>query len=308
MGRVGFEPMTPAMSRLVQIRSSDNTDNVSSRTLHQKLGPEFWKGFEGFLKQTNNHRSTQDRLNYARKYGHILQQVDARELLELSGEKRIHVMKSLAALAKYTGCYDKWQQIRQRFQLKWSNSDSLQALNLIFNNGKDLDHMLSWLKETYTRLPQKYANVLIFNTLTGLRPSEACMAINLIHTDSWSYINQATQTLEHFRFQCFIRRTKKAYISIYNDQIIDLAENTYNDVSYSFLKYIFRKCGLHLHTLFCRKIFATYLRTHGIEQEIIDLLQGRAPKSVFARHYFRPDLNYDKIRLLLNSLREIITH
>jgi intergrase/recombinase len=31
---------------------------------------------------------------------------------------------------------------------------------------------------------------------------------------------------------------------------------------------------------YCRKIFATYLRTHGIEQEIIDLLQGMAPRSV----------------------------
>ena len=169
VGRVGFEPTTPAMSRLVQIRSSDNTDNVSSRTLHQKLGPEFWKGFEGFLKQTNNHRSTQDRLNYARKYGHILQQADARELLELTGEKRIHAMKSLAALAKYTGRYDDWQQIRRRFQLKWSNSDPLHDFGLILNNGKDLNHMINWVKETYTRLPQKYANILIFNTLTGLR-------------------------------------------------------------------------------------------------------------------------------------------
>ncbi|AFU57418.1 hypothetical protein Ngar_c04740 [Candidatus Nitrososphaera gargensis Ga9.2] len=39
----------------------------------------------------------------------------------------------------------------------------------------------------------------------------------------------------------------------------------------------------------CRSIFATYLRTKRIETEFIDLLQGRIPKSVFARHYFRPD-------------------
>jgi hypothetical protein len=38
------------------------------------------------------------------------------------------------------------------------------------------------------------------------------------------------------------------------------------------------------------------------------LLQGRAPKSVFARRYFRPDLNYDKIGLLLDSLGEMIIH
>jgi intergrase/recombinase len=59
---------------------------------------------------------------------------------------------------------------------------------------------------------------------------------------------------------------------------------------------------MEMNMAYCRKIFATSLRTHGIEQELIDLLQGRAPRSVFARHYFRPDLNYDKIRTIIKSL------
>jgi intergrase/recombinase len=45
-----------------------------------------------------------------------------------------------------------------------------------------------------------------------------------------------------------------------------------------------------MNMAYCRKIFATYLRNQGIEPETIDLLQGRIPKSVFDRHYFRPDL------------------
>jgi hypothetical protein len=101
--------------------------------------------------------------------------------LELSGEKRIHVMKSLAALAKYTGCYDRWQQIRESFQLKWSNSDPLRDFNSIYNNENDLNHMINWVKNTFPKLPRNYGNFLIFNTLTGLRPSEACTAIGLIH-------------------------------------------------------------------------------------------------------------------------------
>jgi intergrase/recombinase len=44
-----------------------------------------------------------------------------------------------------------------------------------------------------------------------------------------------------------------------------------------------------MHLLYCRKIFATYLRLEGVEQEIIDLLQGRIPRNVFVRHYFRPN-------------------
>jgi hypothetical protein len=283
VGRVGFEPTTPAMSRLVQDR------NVID---------DFWKGFEGFLKQTNNLRSTKDRLNYARNYVHILQQADGSELLELNGEKRIHVMKSLSALSKYTGCYDRWQQMRQSFQLKWSNSDPLRDFNSIFNNGNDLNHMINWVKKTSSQLTPQYANILIFNTLTGLRPSEACMAIGLIHANSNNYMNQSTQTLEHFRFPCFIRRTKNAYISLYNDQIMQVAKDTCKDITYSFLKYLFRRCGLSLHTSFCRKIFATYLRVHGVDQEMIDLLQGRAPRSVFARHYYRPTFAEEKERVI----------
>ena len=56
---------------------------------------------------------------------------------------------------------------------------------------------------------------------------------------------------------------------------------------------------MKVHMNYCRKIFATYLGNNGIEQEIIDLLQGRIPKSVFAKHYYRPDLErFDKIRSL----------
>jgi intergrase/recombinase len=43
---------------------------------------------------------------------------------------------------------------------------------------------------------------------------------------------------------------------------------------------------------YCRKMFASHLRQSGIESEIVDLLQGRVPKAVFARRYYRPKLDY----------------
>lgn len=63
-----------------------------------------------------------------------------------------------------------------------------------------------------------------------------------------------------------------------------------------------------MNMAYCRKIFATYLRTHGIEQETIDLLQGRSPKSVFARHYFKPTFTEEKQKVTIrleNLYREI---
>ncbi len=55
---------------------------------------------------------------------------------------------------------------------------------------------------------------------------------------------------------------------------------------------------------YCRKIFASYLRQGGIESEIVDLLQERFPKSVFALHYLTTSLDYrDKIITILDNLR-----
>jgi len=54
---------------------------------------------------------------------------------------------------------------------------------------------------------------------------------------------------------------------------------------------------------YCRKIFGTYLRQNGIESEFIDVLQGRVPQSVFAKHYYRPDqATIDKTRKLITEL------
>ncbi len=50
-----------------------------------------------------------------------------------------------------------------------------------------------------------------------------------------------------------------------------------------------------------RSYFATYLRQHGILAEYIDLLQGRIPKSVFARHY----LKIESIKELMYKVKTI---
>jgi intergrase/recombinase len=42
----------------------------------------------------------------------------------------------------------------------------------------------------------------------------------------------------------------------------------------------------------------------GIEAEIVDLLQGRVLKTVFARHYFTPKLDYrEKVITALQKLK-----
>lgn len=168
--------------------------------------------------------------------------------------------------------------------------------------------MISWLKDTCSKLSPHYINILLFNTLTGLRPDEACKAIQIIQKEEDNYVRKDLMILEHYKFpDIFIRRTKKAYISILTDQILELAKQAGN-CGYNALRLAVKRKKLDMNMAYCRKIFATYLRTHGVEQEIIDLLQGRAPRSVFVKHYFKPDLDYARIRLILNSLCETIIH
>jgi intergrase/recombinase len=65
----------------------------------------------------------------------------------------------------------------------------------------------------------------------------------------------------------------------------------------------YKKLKMNMH--YCRKIYSSYLRQYaGIESEIIDLMQGRIPSTVFAKHYFRPNLQqYNK--KVLDALKRL---
>lgn len=217
-------------------------------------------------------------------------------------------MKALTALSKFTGQYCLWQDMISRYNLKWSSSNSLQLFHDMVNEKTSFSTMLDWVKDVVIKLPDQYYNIIVFNTLTGLRPSEACISISLIQQQESfeKYYNKEKSLLEHFRYpEFFIRRTKKAYVSIANNTIIQVAKHAYNKPSYNALKLVLRRRKLEAHLYYTRKIFATYLRNNGIEQEIIDILQGRSPKSIFARHYYKPDFtSHDKLKHCIDSLHK----
>jgi hypothetical protein len=244
----------------------------------------------------------------ASKHGHILQTGDASEILTFSNTKRRHVMEALVCLSKYQGTYNTWKDIKEKYQLKWTSPDSLEVFQSLFNNEKNYSAMLSWLKNAIVQIPKPYANILIYNTLTGLRPAEACQSITLIQNDMQNYLKRDKMILEHYRYPAtYIRNSKKAFISIVDDTIIKIGQEAANCGYNALRNYLVRR-KLGMNMSYCRKIFATFMRTKGVEQETIDLLQGRIPKSVFARHYFRPDFEnvQDKIRMSLNILQNEI--
>src|SRR5919197_1685204 len=192
---------------------------------------EFWTKFEKYLLKNHNKQTTKDRIFYSKKYCHIItsSQTNAQELLLLSDQKRMHVMKALAMLSKYLGCYDKWKDIKERYQLKWSNGDSLETFNMFMNGEQNYSSMIEWLKNCCSKLSLSYSNILLFNTLVGLRPDEACKAIQIIQKEQDSYVRRDLMILEHYKFpDIFIRRTKKAYITILTGSILELAKQASN--------------------------------------------------------------------------------
>jgi hypothetical protein len=176
-----------------------------------------WQQFHNFLLQRMNEKTAEDRLMYARRCASIL--VDgskAQSLLQLKPDKRIHCMKAISCLARYTGQYDRWHQLRQSYNLTWSTgTEKIDAFTRFFDSSKTLETMIEWLRQAMRALPKTYSDFFLFCTLTGLRCSEALASVKLIKNPETFkiYYSADQQMLQHFAFpDIFIRRTKAAYI------------------------------------------------------------------------------------------------
>jgi hypothetical protein len=116
-----------------------------------------WKGFEAYLLQRRNKMTTGDKLRYAKQYASVLSSGLPEDLLQLTGEKRLHVMKTLSSLSKFTGQYDKWLQLRQHYNLKWANENAnLQSFERFINEGLNYDIMLQGIKEMISKTPRSH--------------------------------------------------------------------------------------------------------------------------------------------------------
>lgn len=205
-------------------------------------------------------------------------------------------MEALTALSKYLGCYDEWQEIRKRYQLRWTSGDeSVKSLERFFNPDLTLDNIYDRIRQMISKIPIQIANIIRFACLTGLRPTEVIQSVRLInHQETLGmYYNQDRQTLEHFRFpDIFLRHTKKAYLSFVTPEILQLVrfEPNAKMVTYNIIRKKLNQVGLSVDLKLCRILFASYLRqSAGIQPEVVDLLQGRVSTSILTRHYLVPD-------------------
>ena len=123
------------------------------------------------VKQEQSPHTIRNKIQYEKRFYYVLQEENAQDLMSVSPETRQHAMKSLASLSKFMGTYDRWQTLIKKFQLKWPKKEAYAVFNDIFNDSIDsFTAMLKWVKESISALPRRLGNVIIFNTLTGLRP------------------------------------------------------------------------------------------------------------------------------------------
>jgi hypothetical protein len=258
-------------------------------------------GFDAYLtKALTNDKDVRYLTELANKYQSILATGNATELLSLTSNVKRNAMRSLAHLAKYNGDYEHWQKIIKNHGLHWRQADND---SFDFFEKETISEMIEYVKETMKILPADMAKTFQTATVLGLRADEVCKAINLLKQSTPDYYDDKLGVLEHYKFKAlFIRRTKKAYISLVNDDLLTLARQSCD--RYQAIRSFLKRRKTPMQMKYCRKIFGTWLRQNGIESEFIDVLQGRVPQSVFAKHYYRPDqATIDKARKLITELR-----
>jgi hypothetical protein len=250
-----------------------------------------------------------DRYRYSKQFYNVLQSGDAQSLLALAPNKRIHAMKAISSLARYTGAQSDWITIRKKYGLSWSTgTEKIDAFSRLFDDSRSLETMIDWLRQARQVLPRDYSDFFLFCTLTGLRCSEALASVALIKDPETfrTYYDSKAQMLLHYTHPAtFIRRTKSCFVSILDDELLSVAQRIEKIRGYNGLKSAIRRTStrLDMRIKYCRKINNSWLRQSGIQAEVVDMLSGRISKNIFLRHYYTPSLQYKQD--VLDSLHRL---
>ena len=220
--REGSQKTTIPGSNTTDFRYLDKTvlapDNGYDANLVRSIieQPDFWILFRKYLTGFNGPKTISSRVSYAKRYYNLLIDRNFSELHDLSKDMRNHVMKALASLSKYLGVYDKWKQIVERYNLKWSSGfNGLEVFKKITSSSNDLDSLIKSVRTTLhtDMIPSGYRNLIIYSLLTGLRAAESIESIKILKDDKLRdrYFSADQTMIKHYEFpDIFIRTTKKA--------------------------------------------------------------------------------------------------
>ena len=215
------------------------------------------------------------------------------KLLALSNSNRLNILKAMVNLSKFLGTYEEYKSRLKNYGIKWTSEDTaFNGFLSVFS--KQHDTLPQYLRDIQSILTPNEQLFVKFLAVSGLRKNEALTSFNMIirlnsEEKLCEYYNEELSVLEHFKYKVFLRRTKNAYISFVSRTLINEICNsqpvTYNAIHCRFAR---RRMKLRLKEL--RSYHNSYLRKNGVISELVDILAGRVPKSVFCRHYLGQDM------------------
>jgi len=234
-----------------------------------------------------NKQYARAQLSNAIKYSECLE--NPSKLLSFPASQQSNILKAMVCLSKYLGCYEEYKAKLKSYDIKWSNEDTaFNGFLAIFNHKHDT--LPDYIKEIQPLLHDNEKLFLRFLAITGLRKSEGLHPFNMIidlnsEGKLSEYYNQELQVLEHFKYgKVFLRGTKNAYISFVSKEMIDQICNS-EPVTYNAIHCRFMRKNIKLRLKELRSYNNTYMRKNGVLSELVDVLAGRVPKTVFCRHY-----------------------
>ena len=301
MRGVGFEPTNPygtgasvsSVIAVTGVRGAEKRGDDSKALLGSVMGRDSvteivmgkdWESFQRYVMNNYSRVYAHSILSYVKRYGMLLIMGDLQPLLELTPAKRRHALAALAALAKFTGQYERFRMLRRRYGIK---TESQVKISFQMDKGS-LEDLAKWIR----RARDVLGAYIDFLMATGMRPREAIKSFNLIRElDRDGRIDSYYKDgfLEHFRFEkMFIRRSKRVYVSYAPKEIIQAIIDYPEDLSIKKINYRLEKIKLPIRLKEIRKLWASYM-TKFLSEPEINLIQGRVSKSVFMQHYFNPN-------------------
>jgi intergrase/recombinase len=122
------------------------------------------------------------------------------------------------------------------------------------------------------------------------------------------FLDEERMLLHYWKLPEFQRGGKKAFLTVLTKTMLeDLRCGLHERVwYYEKLKRRLHSAGLPVNLYVFRKAWATFMRMNGLEQELVNVFQGRAPRSIFEQSYFRPVLDDAilKVRMLVEKMEQ----
>jgi len=225
---------------------------------------------------------------------------DFSKLEKFSKSKKNTVLKALIVLAKYLGVYREFKSRMTDYGVKFEQSSSVDAFLRIKNAKHDI---LDWVRNALKCLDESQRLFVRFKMLSGIRTGEAINSFNMIiqlsaESRLEEYYNAELCCLEHFKLpSLFLRGKKNVFFTFIRKDFLEKIV-TSKPISYGSLRKRLWHNGSNMRLNELRDYYATFMVHNGLIREEVDLLQGRVGKSMFMQHYFSPNIEDLRNRVL----------